>query len=212
MLDEKNGAKAKELLGELDKPVKLIVFTQEFECDYCRQNIELMQDVSELSDKISIEVHDFRNDKEVVDKYGIDKIPAVVVEGEKDYGIRFFGLPSGYEFVSLIDAVRVVSTGDHQLAPETMKSVEGLGSDMHVQVFVTPTCPYCPRAVVLAHRLAYVSDRVKADMVEAMEFPHLANKYGVMGVPRSIINEDHAIEGAVPEPAFINQLLQAEGG
>jgi len=74
-------------------------------------------------------------------------------------------------------------------------------------VYVTPTCPYCPRAVLLAHKLALASDLVTADMVEATEFPHLANKYHVYGVPRTVINEVIHIEGAVPEGALLPQLM-----
>jgi glutaredoxin len=76
-----------------------------------------------------------------------------------------------------------------------------------MQVFVTPTCPYCPRAVILAHHMALVSDKVTADMVEAQEFPEMAQKYKVMGVPRTVINEKHHQEGAAPERMII-QLLQ----
>ena len=104
-----------------------------------------------------------------------------------------------------------MSTGNHQLAPDTVEAVSRLEKPVHLQVFVTPTCPYCPRSVILAHKLAFVSDQVRGDMVEAMEFPHLAQKYGVMGVPRSVINEEHAVEGALPEAAFVKQVIAAVG-
>lgn len=211
MLDNKTTAKARELLGDLDRPVRLIAFTQEFECDYCRDTIELLGDVAGLSDRVSLEVYDFQKDAATSGQYGIDKIPALAVVGEKDHGIRFFGIPSGYEFVSLLDAISTVSTGNHQLAPETVEVVSRLKKPVHLQVFVTPTCPYCPRSVILAHKLAFVSDQVRGDMVEAMEFPHLAQKYGVMGVPRSVINEEHAVEGALPEAAFVKQVIAAVG-
>jgi alkyl hydroperoxide reductase subunit AhpF len=73
-------------------------------------------------------------------------------------------------------------------------------------VFVTPTCPYCPGAVVLAHRMGYYSPKVKADMIEATEFPHLAMKYNVMGVPRTVINETEFQEGAAPENMIIDKI------
>jgi predicted DsbA family dithiol-disulfide isomerase len=63
--------------------------------------------------------------------------------------------------------------------------------------------------VVLAHRLAIESDWIRADAVEATEFPHLANKYEVYGVPRTVINETTHIEGAVPEPMLVNELMKA---
>jgi glutaredoxin-like protein len=106
----------------------------------------------------------------------------------------------------------MVSGGESGLSQETKETVAGINTPVHIQVFVTPTCPYCPGAVRLAHQLALESDLITADMVEAIEFPHLANKYDVMGVPRTVINEDVHIEGAAPEPMLLEQLLHAVHG
>jgi len=209
MIDENTAKKGKEYLSALEERVTLALFTQETECMYCKQNRELAQDVAALSDLIEIEIHDFVKEEETAKKYGIDKIPAIsVVSEEGDHGVRFFGIPSGYEFTSLLEAIRIVSTRDHGLSGETVEKLEKIERDVHIQVFVTPTCPYCPRSVVLAHKLALVSDHISADMVEAMEFPHLANRYNVMGVPRSVFNEKDFIEGAVPEKLYVDKLME----
>jgi len=123
----------------LDHPVKLINFTQEQECMYCAETHKLMEEVAALSDKISLEVYDFVTDEEQVKKYSIDKIPATVVEGPEDYGIRFFGVPSGYEFGTLVEAVILASNGDSGLKPETREALAQLSEPVHLQVFVTPT-------------------------------------------------------------------------
>jgi glutaredoxin-like protein len=210
MIDEKTAARAKELLGTLDKPVKLIAFTQELECSFCRESVGLVEDVSRLSELISHEVHDFVQEKKLAKEYGIDKIPATVVAGDKeDYGIRFFGIPSGYEFVSFLDAIKTVSTGMHDLTSETLSAIGKIKSAVHLQVFVTPTCPYCPKSVILAHKLAFVSEHIQSDMIEAIEFPQLSNKYKVVGVPKSIINEKFVIEGAVPEKDYVDGILKS---
>ncbi len=210
MLDEKTAEKSKKVLGELAKKVTLVTFTQEMECTYCAQNVELAEDTAGLSDKISHEVHVFENSEELNRRYGVDKIPALVVTADgEDLGIRFFGIPSGYEFVSLLDAIRTVSTGKHELSDDTVSKIEKLDRPVYIQVFVTPTCPYCPKSVILAHRLAYVSKQITSDMVEAIEFPHLAQKFSVAGVPRSVINEKNFIEGAVPEKAYVQKILDA---
>jgi glutaredoxin-like protein len=210
MIDEKTAARAKELLGTLDKPVKLIAFTQELECSFCRESVGLVEDVSRLSELISHEVHDFVQEKKLAKEYGIDKIPASVVAGDKeDYGIRFFGIPSGYEFVSFLDAIKTVSTGMHDLTSETLSAIGKIKSAVHLQVFVTPTCPYCPKSVILAHKLAFVSEHIQSDMIEAIEFPQLSNKYKVVGVPKSIINEKFVIEGAVPEKDYVDGILKS---
>ena len=200
------------MLGELKEKVKLIVFTQENECTYCEQNSELARDFPDLSDKISTEVYDFVRDREIAEKYGIDKIPAIaVVSAKGDTGIRYYGIPSGYEFTSLLESVRMVSTGKTSLSSATLEKLAALKKDVHIQVFVTPTCPYCPKAVVLAHSLAFASERIRADMVEAIEFPHLAQKHNVMGVPKSVFNGKDYLEGAVPETMFVNKLMSVVG-
>ena len=209
LLDEKTREEVAAELADLEKPVKLMMFTQDFECQFCKETRELCEEVAELSEKISVEIYDFVADKDKADEYGVDKIPAIVVVGAKDYGVRFFGIPSGYEFMSVLDGIKTVAAGQVELMPETLAFLEELEEPLHLQVFITPTCPYCPRAVILAHHLAIASDKVTADMVEAIEFPHLAQKYSVMGVPRSVINETVHQEGAAPEPMLLERLKEA---
>lgn len=198
-----------ETLGELERNVKLIFFTQDFECESCRQSHELLKELADLSDKMSLQVYDFKEDKEIVEKYRIDKIPALAVEGEKDYGIRYFGTPAGYEFTALLENILDVSTGTVELSEETMEELQEIDSLIHIQVFVTHTCPYCPLAVRTAHKLAQANDWIQADMVSATEFPHLANKYDVFSVPKVIINEGIEFEGALPEKHFVQHVLMA---
>ena len=208
LLNEQIRKDVREMLGTLPTPVTLKVFTQALECEYCKETRELVEEVAGLSDQISVEVYDFEKDAEAAQRYGIDKIPAVAVVGAKDYGVRLYGIPSGYEFGTLIEDVRMVATGESGLSPATREMVAKLTEPVRIQVFTTPTCPYCPRAVVLAHQLAIESDLIGADMVEVVEFPHLATRYQVMGVPRTVINEDIHIEGAVPEPMLMREFAK----
>jgi glutaredoxin-like protein len=157
-------------------------------------------------------VYDFQKSQDKAESYGIDKIPAIVIEGGRDYGIRLFGVPSGYEFATLVEDIINVSKGDPGLSPKTMEQISKVNRPVHIQVFITQTCPYCPRAVVLAHKLAMASEFIRADMVGAIEFPHLANKYQVFGVPKVIINEKHSFEGALPEPLFVAEVLKGAAG
>ncbi|RMD96014.1 MAG: glutaredoxin [Calditrichaeota bacterium] len=209
LIQEKDREEIRKRFAKMTRPVKFIMFTQDFECDYCKETRQILEELAELSDKLTLEVHDFIKDKELAEKYHVDKIPATVIEGEKDYGIRFYGIPSGYEFATLIEDVIMVSNGDSMLSPESREKLKALQKPVHIQVFVTPTCPYCPRAVFLAHQFAMESDKVTADMVEATEFPHLANRYEVMGVPKTVANDRPAAEGALPEPHFLDHILNA---
>ncbi len=213
LLDENIRQQVVEFLKDLAGPVRLVVFTQEFECEYCVETRQLAEELGELSDRISVEVYDFQSDAEKAGELGIDKIPAIAVIGAEDYGVRFYGIPSGYEFTSLLHAIRTVAAGKPELSEEGKRFLATVDRPLHIQVFVTPTCPYCPQAVTLAHQMAIASPHVRADMVEAMEFPHLAIKYQVMGVPRTVINETVHIEGAAPELMVLDKVREAlEGG
>jgi len=139
LLNEQIRQEVRKMLADLKNPVTFKVFTQEFECEYCKETRELIEEVAGLSDRLSVEVYDFVRDKGVADSLGIDKIPAVAVVGAKDYGIRLYGIPSGYEFGTLIEDVRLVSEGDSGLAPASRELVAKLKDPVHIQVFVTPT-------------------------------------------------------------------------
>ncbi len=211
LMDDKTRQDVRELLSDLTGPVKLLVFTQQFECQMCAETRQICEEVAALNDHITVEVHDFVADASLAESLGVDKIPAIAVLGanDADTRIRFYGIPSGYEFMSLLAAIRLVSTGEVDLTPETRRALAALEGDLHLQVFVTPTCPYCPNAVILAHQLAFASPKVRADMVEANEFPHLSMRYNVMGVPRTVINEDTFVEGAAPEAMLLQRIQQA---
>lgn len=211
LMDEKTREDVREMLQTLTGPVKMVVFTQEFECQMCAETRQIAEEVAELNDLITMEVRDFVGDEAYAKDLNVDKIPAIVLLGEndQDYGIRFFGIPSGYEFMSLLEGLKLVSTGDAALSDEMVAYLNALDGDLHLQVFVTPTCPYCPNAVILAHKLAFASGKVRSDMVEANEFPHLSMRYNVMGVPRTVINEETFIEGAAPEQMLLDKLQEA---
>jgi len=195
----------KELQGE----VRIIYFTQDFECEYCVETGQLLKEVASLSGKLRMEVYDFTRDKEMAEKWSIDKIPATLLFGKREYGVRFFGVPSGYEFATLLEDIVDVSRGASRLSPTTKEALSNIHKPIHIQVFVTPTCPYCPRAVRIAHQMAIESEYITADMIEAIEFPQLANKYGVMAVPKVVINDKVSFEGALPEQQFLHYVLHA---
>lgn len=139
LLDDTLKEQVREALGDLPNAVKLVMFTQEFECDFCRETRQLVEEVAGVHDRVTPEIRNFVLDKEEAERYGIDKIPAVAVVGEKDYGIRFYGIPSGYEFSSLIEAIRLASSGTPQLSPQGLAFARGLEHPVHIQVYVTPT-------------------------------------------------------------------------
>jgi glutaredoxin-like protein len=198
-----------ELTVKLQKPVRLVVFTQEYECPYCAQTRSLVEELASLSDKIGVEVYDFVADVDKVRGYGVDKVPAVAIVGERDFGLRFYGLPYGYEFGTLLEGIIAVSRGRADISDEARERLKNVKVPVHIQVFVTLTCPYCPSVASLAFKFAVESDFVRADVVDVGEFPHVGHKYAVMGVPKTVINEKVEFLGAVPEDVFLEHVLLA---
>jgi glutaredoxin-like protein len=209
MLQEKEKKLIAEVFKGLKDPVKLINFTQEQECQFCKETRQLLEELSALSGLVSLEVYDFQSDKQKAQAYGVDKIPATVVEGKKDYGVRYYGAPAGYEFAALLADLVNVSVGQTDLKPQTKEALSKIEKPVHLQVFVSPTCPYCPGAVILAHKFAIECDFITADMVETSEFPHLVQKYQVMGVPKIVVNEEFSVLGAVPEEKVLEEITKA---
>ncbi len=211
LLKEKDREYLKDAFSKLENDVKIVLFTQENECQYCELTRQMAQEVAELSDRIHLEVYDFVKDKEQAEKYKVDKIPALVLLGDRDYGIRFYGIPAGYEFTTLVEDILDVGRRDPGLEPEILKGLEKVDKPVHMQAIVSPTCPYCPKAVRTAHKFAMASEYITGDMVEVSEFPHLAVKYDVQGVPKTVINETVEIVGAQPTENFLEAVLQAIG-
>ena len=142
LLSERDQAAVRTELEKLTGPVKLVVFSQTLSdaADLCRQNEELVRDVAELApEKVSVEVLNLSIDRERAEQYGIDRVPAIVVEGARDYGIRFLGIPNGYEFANLLDAMIVASSGQPGLSADTQTALAGLTDDVEIKVFSTPT-------------------------------------------------------------------------
>jgi glutaredoxin-like protein len=198
-----------ELNEKLEKPVRIIMFTQKIECQFCSQTRELINEMATLSDKIKVEIYDFLADAEKAKEYGVDKVPALIIMGEKDYGIRYYGLPFGYELQTLIEGIINVSLGKTDIPEETKQRLKEIKTPVHIQVFVTLTCPYCAKVASVAHKFAVESDFVKADVIDASEFPHVGLKYNVMGVPKTVINEKIDFVGVLPEDLFLEHILLA---
>jgi alkyl hydroperoxide reductase subunit AhpF len=142
LIPEGVAVEIRERFKELVNPVKLVHFTQELNLEYGRESKQLLEELAGLSDQVSLEVYNFLLDKEKVAEYKIDKVPATAVVGGlsgKDYGIRFYGFPAGYEFSTLLDAILSVSKGDSELGPESKEKLGKLTAPLHLEVFVTPT-------------------------------------------------------------------------
>jgi glutaredoxin-like protein len=139
LLQESDKKAITKQFEELTNSVNLVNFTQELECQYCRETSQIVKEVSGLSGKINSQVYNFITDKEATDQYKVEQIPATIFMGEEDHGIRFYGIPSGYEFVTILDTIKMISKGDSGLSQQTKDFLKGLKEPVNLKVFVTPT-------------------------------------------------------------------------
>ncbi len=215
LLDDNIISQVRDVFDSLKEPVKVLFFGSQDHCQYCEDTQQLLEEVTVLSEKLSLDVFDLEEDAEVAARYHVDKAPGIVIAAQNgdeivDYGMRYAGIPSGHEFSSLITDLIQVSGRDSGLQEKTRAFLRDLKEPVHMMIFVTPTCPYCPRAVVLAHQMAMESPMVEAEMVEAMEFPELSDQFNVSGVPQTTINMGKGtVVGAVPEAHLVQQLKAA---
>ena len=139
ILSPSDAASVREMLEGMANPVRLVFFTQSLNCETCEPTGQILKELAALSDQITLEEHNFLLERDEAANYGIGRVPAIAVMGAEDHGIRFLGIPSGYEFMSLIDAILLVSKGDSGLTEESRGLLAGLESPVTLQVFVTPT-------------------------------------------------------------------------
>lgn len=216
VLDPQITKQIQQAFDEIEQPVQVLLFTSRDTCDYCNETKQLLAEVAALSNKVELSVHDINQEPEMASQYRVMNAPGIVIAARdehdvKNLGIQFSGIPSGHEFSTLINDILMVSRRDSGLDAKTREYLKNLDKPLHLQVFVTPTCPYCPRAVLLAHQMAMENPKmILAEGVEATEFPELANRFNVRGVPQTVINAGAAmVVGAVPEQNLLAQIQQA---
>jgi glutaredoxin-like protein len=212
LLSEQDRQVVSARLAAITNPVKILFFTQTFDApETAHVAKQVLDEVVGLNDRISLEEVNFILDKERSDQYGIAGIPAIaLLRGEEDTRIRFLGAPAGYEFASLVDALVLAGTGESGLTPESQGLIAThVAAATEILVFVTPTCPHCPRAVTLAHRMAVESPHITAVCVDATEFIDLSRRYQVTGVPKTVVNGTIEMLGALPESPFVRTAVGA---
>ena len=199
--------------------VRILLFSSKDEnCMYCKDTKQLLQEVSELSEKIELEIHDVESEK--AEGFDVELAPSIIItdeDGEAGLRIRFTGIPSGYEFTTLIKDIMYISTKQLEITDATIQELQNVRNRLRMEVYVTPTCPYCPKAVLIAHQFAMVSEKIEAEMIESLEFPSLADRWGVMGVPHTVIrnlDKGNVVQfvGAYPENHVLSFVKDADSG
>jgi glutaredoxin-like protein len=205
-----------DAFAEMQEPVQILYFGSRDQCETCAETQQLLEEVAAVNDKVELSVYSLHENRELAEKFNVANAPGIVIAAKneaevKNLGVQFSGTPSGYEFSTLINDILAVSRRDSGLSDTTREFLKQLDRPVHLQVFVTPSCPYCPRAVLLAHQMAMENPAmIRAEGVETMEFPDLADRFNVQGVPQTVINSGAGIVvGAVPEQNLLAEIKRA---
>jgi glutaredoxin-like protein len=207
--------------AELTSRLRIDFFTQKpstiyvpgrQDCLYCKEVQLLLEELASLSDRISLTVHDVEDAERLATTLGVDKVPAIVIRGQTNRPVRYFGLPTGTEFVGFVDTLVDAATGKVELRPETVRQLRKLKNDLKLQLFITTSCQYCPALVRIAAKLALQSNRIKLDIVEVAEFPALMQRYNLRVAPTIVIDDEVTLPGSMDEATFVETLLRVVGG
>jgi glutaredoxin-like protein len=200
-LSENTRNSIKELFRGVKNPVELVVFGREGDQIF---EVEkgLLGDLSELS-ILKFKVQDIESEQ--AKKHGIEKSPTTILK--KYPNVRFVGLPSGHEFRTFLETLVMAENGKTKLCPESVAEIKKVNAPLDIKVFVTPTCPYCPPAVITALQIAMENGKITASMVEASEFADLCEAYQIKGVPKTVVNDSDGFEGSAPEHVFVKKVL-----
>ena len=213
-IDEETKESIREALMDMEKPVTLDVFIGP-NCKYCDETLKIAKLLEELSPvkngKKLIRVRVFEKGKHDSEfkRQKIERVPTLAM---LDGVIRYTGTPSGEEIRGLVETVIRISVEDSGLDATTIEKLRQIDKPVHVEVIVTPQCPYCPYAALLTNMFAYEAWRMGrrdfiADTVEAYENPDIADKYNVMSVPAIAINGVLAFVGVPYEEDFIERII-----
>jgi glutaredoxin-like protein len=192
----------------LKDDVTLLFFTRETNCAHCNLAGNLYRRIASVTQKITFESYNFAINREKDRKYGIFAVPALAVIGPRDYGIRYYGHPRGAELNNFLDDIVYISRGENTLSPVVAEKLQELDKKVGLKIFISPDCPYSLPIAKMGLRLAVASDYVSVDIIDAIGFLEISEKYGVRGIPMTVVNEEKSFYGALDEDRYVNNILK----
>lgn len=187
----------KEMVNEV--PIKLYVGG---ECQYCDVIKKLLETFEELAEgKIKLEILEI--DEEAKKKLHVDRGPVILIG--KNEEVRYTGAPLGEEGWAFIETIVIASNGNHGIEHH-LEDLKKIDKPHRIETIITPSCPYCPYAVLNANRVAIASEgKIVSDTVEAYEFPEIADKWHVTAVPTTVISVGEPYSGQVFKVGVANE-------
>jgi thioredoxin reductase (NADPH) len=195
----------RQAFAKLPNDIPLYLFVGRMEDDVfaqaCRQIVRAFR---ELTTKITLK--EYYLDNEMAAKWAVDSSPTLLLDPER-YNIRWLGAPMGEEARSFLEAMTLLGTGKSGMSDQSRTVIQRIDTPRHVQVFTSPTCPYCPQQVVNALRAAIERpDLISLDIVDIQCRPDLADQYGAHSVPQAFANDVLIGQGAQQEEVFMASL------
>lgn len=187
--------------------IKLIFFARESECVHCGEARRLFERLASITQKIEFEAYNFAINAEKAKEYGVFAVPSLAIIGAKDYGVRYYGYPKGMELLNFIDDLVYISRGENLLSQSANDHLRQVQKNIQLKLFFSASCPHSMIAAKLALKLAVASERVRVDLIDALEFLDTAEKYHVRGIPLTVVNEKQSFYGALDDDEYITNIL-----
>jgi len=192
----------------LKNDVNLLLFQQEAGCVHCHETKRLMEKLASITHKINLDVFNFAINKEMVSKYNIKRVPALVLTSDKDYGIRYYSFPKGAELYNFLDDIVEISNGDVGVSTESKERLARLQTSVQLEYFISPSCPFSWTGEKILLRLAMSSDLINLDIIDVADFLEIAESYQVRGIPMTVVNGKGKFYGALTEKEFVDAILE----
>ena len=208
-IDDATQKQVQEMFSDLIDDVTIHLFIEEINCLYCNDVKDMVDQLAELSDKVTVQEHKGSLDSADAKEMGVEHTPALVLHGKKPYNVKFYGIPAGHEFGALVGSIVDVSKGTTPLPQDVVEDIASINKPINIKVFVTPQCPYCPNMTRLGAQAAIINPLISSEMIESLEFQEETAKYEVFGVPKTILNETTSIDGLSPIEMFVEKLFEA---
>jgi glutaredoxin-like protein len=215
-LEQKQKEINQYLENKITNPVSILVIGQNHsqfqhprygEFDPFLETIEIAHLISSFQPLISYKVIDQLDLLPCANFFRIERLPAVILLGNSDHGIRFYGFPLGYDLISFLDTIIDFSIGAPHLQTETVRRLQSIKSPIHIKVFVNPSCIFCPVMSHLSNQFALVSSYIYSDSIDAWYFQEIAKAYNVKALPTTVINEKVKFTGAITEEELLEYII-----
>jgi hypothetical protein len=211
MISERTLSLIKASTNRMNKPVRLVLFTSDTGCASCPDALELARAIKGHYKKIVMESYDLVMDRDKSGQYGIQRVPAIVLQGGDEEAVTFYGVMEDNLAIILMDTIQALSDSRKWFPEEVRSVLKHLAHDVTIRVFVESDCPQCRPVAGTAIGFALESKYVYTDIIVADDFPELVKKHKIKTMPTTIFGENLQREGPLADSEFLEMIFEAEG-